>query len=613
MGTRPSIQKLPEHVANQIAAGEVVERPAAVVKELVENSIDAGATQIDVAFQNGGKTYLLIEDNGHGMSQDEARLSLERHATSKLRTAEDLHRLMTFGFRGEALPSIASISEFSLATQTAECSLGTEIRFQNGVFKDERALHKSVGTRIEVRHLFHPVPARRKFLKTDATEAAHITQMMRLYALAYPKIGFSLKDKQRTVFHYPPVCDFDERLTDFSREDPSFQWINLPILESQGKRIWGKISKPSFTRTTREDMIFWVNHRPIKSRLLSQALVEGYQSFIPQGRFPLAFLFIEIEPKLIDVNVHPTKQEVRFRDEHALRLELVTLIRQTLEDALPILNQGLIIAPQSQEHFKPIQSTQPPLQTLPPAVDFQVFLPPSKVKFEELPVPLYVPQKPLSPAKGLACLPRKEVVPPVVVNEQSSAPAAMTPTLQDWRFLTHLENDTIGLFVSPKGLILLHYARANLRIEYEKILDQLKASSQLPHQKLLEPIALPSSLDIFLNSHSLNEVLEKTGFSVANGALQSIPNGFEIKEAIDWLEHTLHLLGEETLPEIFENHWQHHLSLKLAQKRPLVYIHSMPPLRLMQMLLQSSTPHTCPQGHNIYTEITTLNFFKIKT
>jgi DNA mismatch repair protein MutL len=201
----PNIHVLPEQVANQIAAGEVVERPAAVVKELVENSLDAGATRIEVEFREGGRSYIAVEDNGSGMSEEDARLSLERHATSKIARADDLNRLSTFGFRGEALPSIASVSRFLLRTRSGEREAGSEISVNAGKILHVRQCGQPVGTRIEVAQLFHPVPARRKFLKSDQTESAHITQCLRLYALANPKTAFRLVETAGRYSGLPPV------------------------------------------------------------------------------------------------------------------------------------------------------------------------------------------------------------------------------------------------------------------------------------------------------------------------------------------------------------------------------------------------------------------------
>jgi DNA mismatch repair protein MutL len=601
MQERPKILKLPEHVANQIAAGEVVERPAAVVKELVENSIDAGATRVEVAYQNGGKTFLIIEDNGHGMSPSEAKLSLERHATSKLRSVEDLHALMTFGFRGEALPSIASVSEFTLATQTADCAWGTEIHYRNGQFAQEKSLHKPVGTRIEVRHLFNPVPARRKFLKTDATEGAHITHMMRLYALAYPKIAFCLKDKQRTIFEYEAAHHFDERLEAFLGYPPDQEWLNLHHDEEKGLRIWGKISKPHATRTTREEMAFWVNRRPIRSRLLSQALVEGYQSFIPQGRFPMAFLFVEIDPKSVDVNVHPTKQEVRFRDEGLLRMKLIALIRATLENALEKLNEGMHFPSQPHRLQAIIESPQRPVETVAQEPDFKVSLPPTKVVFEALPIPPYEPQKKSAIHSSTKPL-----------EKSTHTPSAQnSPPLAGWRFLSHWEGP-YSIFLSPQGLVVLHRSRAAMRIDYEQIRSSFQAHQPIPIQKLIDPIPLPDSLRPILAQPNLLMALEGLGFPIENHALQGFPQSIETMEAVDWLEKTLHSTAEPDATSGIQGQWQHDLAVLLAQKRNKQVAPLPTPelaLKFMQKLLHTTHPNTCPQGKKVYWQMKIGEFF----
>src|ERR1035437_2585823 len=312
------IRILSDRVANQIAAGEVIERPAAVVKELVENALDAGATRVEIEFRHGGRSLMRVEDNGFGMSRDDALLALERHATSKIAEAADVDRLASYGFRGEALPSIASVSRFELQTREAASDAGTEILVNGGKFVHVRDCGRPVGTRIEVTHLFNSVPARRKFLKTDQTEAAHIIQCVRLYALACPGTAFTLVEDGRVIFRSPECTALAERVAEICGRQTAAALVPLEAGE-QGMRLSGLIGRPGAGRATRHEMIVFVNQRPVDSRTLNYALIESYHESLPRGRYPLAFVFFECDPAAVDVNVHPAKREVRFRSEPAVR------------------------------------------------------------------------------------------------------------------------------------------------------------------------------------------------------------------------------------------------------------------------------------------------------
>src|SRR3954471_20253894 len=327
----PKVRILTDRVANQIAAGEVIERPAAVVKELLENALDAGATRIEVEFRHGGRSLMRIEDNGHGMSRDDALLALERHATSKITEANDLDRLASYGFRGEALPSIASGSRFELQTRGEGGDVGTEILVNGGKFVHVRDCGRAVGTRIEVTHLFNSVPARRKFLKTDQTEAAHIIQCVRLYALACPQTAFTLIEDARVIFRSPECATLAERIGEIFGRQTAESLVTLEAAET-GMRLTGLIGRPGIGRGTRHEMIVFVNQRPVDSRTLSYALIESYHESIPKGRYPLAFVFFDCDPAAVDVNVHPAKREVRFRSEPTVRSFVIRAVLQRLRE-----------------------------------------------------------------------------------------------------------------------------------------------------------------------------------------------------------------------------------------------------------------------------------------
>ena len=335
------VRILTDRVANQIAAGEVIERPAAVVKELVENALDAGATRIEVEFRHGGRSLMRIEDNGSGMARDDALLALERHATSKIAEAADLDRLASYGFRGEALPSIASVSRFELQTREAGSDVGTEILVNGGKFVHVRDCGRPVGTRIEVTHLFNSVPARRKFLKTDPTEAAHIIQCVRLYALACPATAFTLIEDGRVIFRSPECTTLAERVAEIFGRQTAAALVPLEAGES-GMRLSGLIGRPGTGRATRHEMIVFVNQRPVDSRTLNYALIESYHESLPKGRYPLAFVFFECDPAAVDVNVHPAKREVRFRSEPAVRAFVIRSVLQRLRELGTAANPPLV-------------------------------------------------------------------------------------------------------------------------------------------------------------------------------------------------------------------------------------------------------------------------------
>ena len=336
----PEIRILPDNVANQIAAGEVVERPMSVVKELLENAIDAGATRISIGFRNGGKSFMSVEDNGCGMTRDQALLALERHATSKIRAASDLDEIRSFGFRGEALPSIASVSSFLLRTRTRDAELGTEILVEGGKYRACRENGMPAGTRIEISRLFFNVPARLKFLKSENTEAAHITRCVRLYAVAHPEIAFTLWENDREIFRSPAGTDLRERVGAIWGRQLADDLRPLDAAESAGMRVSGLIGKPGVSRASRAEMVTVVNGRPVDNRTMAYSLVESFHTLIPRGRYPLAFLFLEIDPHAVDVNVHPAKHEVRFHQSRLVHdfiyQGVLSVLQQQLETPLPL-------------------------------------------------------------------------------------------------------------------------------------------------------------------------------------------------------------------------------------------------------------------------------------
>lgn len=440
----PEIRILPDTVANQIAAGEVVERPAAAAKELLENALDAGARRVTLDFSRGGKARIVVEDDGVGMSPEQAELALQRHATSKIRVAADLDRIQTFGFRGEALPSIASVSRFTLQTRAAGSEVGCEILVNGGRIVHRRDHGMAVGTRIEVENLFHPVPARLKFLKSDETEAAHLVRMVRLYAVAHPEVGFLLREDGREVFRSPGQAPLVERVREIWGRQVADELVPLPSAEGSGLGVSGLLGKPGVSRSTRQDLVTVVNGRPVDSRALAYALVESYHTLIPKGRFPLAFLFLEIDPAAVDVNVHPAKREIRFREEAKVRAFVMRAVLAALRA------QGAAELPVA------------PLPLPPPAE----------------PAPPVAPQ----PAQATVSTPS---TPPPSSRPSMAAPVALK---LGWRLLGRLRGDR-AVFETPSGVVILDLGSAHQRVLYETILGQF-ASGGAAAQPLLIPLPL---------------------------------------------------------------------------------------------------------------------------
>lgn len=471
------IHQLSDDVANQIAAGEVVERPAAVVKELVENALDAGARQIEVEFRNGGKSFLRVSDDGAGMAREDAVLALRRHATSKLREARDLLSLNSFGFRGEALPSIASVSRFSLRTREASAVVGTEILIDGRHPATVRDCGMSPGTTVEVSRLFHTVPARRKFLKTDRTEAAHIVLLCRLFAVAHPSVGFTLLEDNNIRFRATPDSTLETRVHEVFGRQLAQDLMPVAALPADpgnaGISLTGLIAKPGTGRATRAEMFTFVNRRPVESRVLHYALVESFHTYIPKGRYPACFLFVEIPPAAVDVNVHPTKREVRFRNEGQVRAVVMEALLATLRTA----------ARARLAHAAPVEHARP---LAPPAVRpepsrTENALPSTASERRET-------ERLAQPAPSTRPPPLASAPPPIASH---SPPATTAPPPQrslNWRFLA-IAHERQALFESGEGIVVLHLAAAEERIHYEAFLKQWEDHA-IPVQTLLFPLSL---------------------------------------------------------------------------------------------------------------------------
>jgi len=530
-----TVRILPDRVANQIAAGEVIERPAAVVKELVENALDAGATRIEVEFRHGGRSLMRVEDNGQGMSKDNALLSLERHATSKIAEAADLDRLGSYGFRGEALPSIASVSRFEMQTREEGSDVGTEILINGGKLLQVRECGRPVGTRVVVSHLFNSVPARLKFLKTDQTEAAHIIQCVRFYALASPQAAFTLIENGRVIFRSPECATLADRVAEIFGRQTAESLVPIET-EEAGMRLRGLIGRPGVGRATRHEMVVFVNQRPVDSRTLNYALIESYHESLPKGRYPLAFLFFECDPAAVDVNVHPAKREVRFRSEPAVRAFVIRSVLGRLRDLATPMSP---IGPATESTGAAL--TASPGSNPGPRVKPKMSFHPVDLRDHKVtPVPSSIDP---SPTRG-APSPSPEAAPGPAERLLGGIPR--------WRFMG-VAHGNFALFETGAGLVLLDRRAAHERVWFERLRDQFRAG-RVPSQRLLLPV--PIELDPIASVMLLDRLdfLSAHGFEVSEFGrnffrIESLPVWMEPADAEPFMRDLLGMLREGRLQE----------------------------------------------------------------
>jgi DNA mismatch repair protein MutL len=482
------IHRLPPDLANQIAAGEVVERPASVIKELVENSIDAGARRLGITVEFGGKKLIRVEDDGEGMDPEDARLSIERHATSKIRRADDLERIATLGFRGEALPSIASVSHFTLRTRARGAPSGTAIRVNGGAVASVTEAGMPEGTLIEVADLFYNLPARRKFLKSDAAESAQVSRVVTQLALCYPEIGFTLTSSGRKVLQCPPVASLRDRMYQLYGERADL----IEVRRDRGDvKVTGYIAALAEQGPTRGPQHVFVNRRIVKDRTIAHAIIDSYSVASIKERSPEVHLFIEMPFDALDVNVHPTKAEVRFRDQSFVH----EMIRRTLGDAL-----GRGPAPELVLQAPPAGQAQP--TTLPLPANYGTTFPsrwttaaPVAPASEGVIAPLApAPLAPLAPVAPLA-----------PASDGAIAPA-IKPLIPLGQF-----RDTFIIAVDEDGIAIIDQHVAHERVLFERITERLTAG-RLESQRLLEPLilSLPPGGRQSLLAHAGD--LERLGF-----------------------------------------------------------------------------------------------------
>lgn len=634
------IKLLSEQVANQIAAGEVVERPASVVKELVENSLDADAKKITIEIGAGGRSLMRITDDGIGMNRDDALLSLERHATSKIQKAEDLASIATMGFRGEALPSIASVSRFILTTRERDSDSpeATQIVINGGTIAEVKAAGSATGTSIEVRQLFFNLPARRKFLRTEETEAAHIQHYLTLAALAFPEVAFTFVKDGRNIWQLPAVKSeraissrieaLRERLramlggekllpVNFSvaLDAPEAIPDEADIFETaspekpettDGKsqlRIWGLIGSPGVSRATRESQFVFVNRRPVENRGINYALIEGYHNSLMKGRYPVCCLFLEMDPAAVDVNIHPSKREVKFHREFEIR----KYTAQAVRDALLAFHAEPPAAPKPASAPSTPIAIQRAAELATPALPqfpekLKPVVEPAKVPAQQTPLKMgFAPPAgaPASVSNPAPPLPR----PSATFHPPSSPATGAVPLLDVPMRMVGVIGRLYVVLESDRGLVLLDQHAAHERILFEQMMTRIESNTAAPSQKLLLPetVELPPRDAQFLREQlavltrlgvGLNEFGERTFLLDALPPFVKVPDARRfVFDLVDELraagrEVNLARLGEHTVAKTVCRH-------AVKANDPL----GGPELEnLVEDLRRCAMPYTCPHG-----------------
>jgi DNA mismatch repair protein MutL len=580
------IRLLPEILASQVAAGEVIERPASVIKELVENSIDAGAHKIEVSVRRGGIALMRVVDDGCGMDRDDALLSLERHATSKIRTKDDLAAIATLGFRGEALPSIASVSRFRLTTREHDAVAGTEILVAGGKIETVRDGGEAPGTQIEVRSIFYNLPARRKFLRSENTESRNIEHQLHLQATGHPEIAFAFVRDERVIFQLPSAPTLLDRIRDLHGKEVVDRL--LPVQEPKGGtvRIRGSIGQAGVSRQTRAQQLVFVNGRAVENAVLTAALREGYHTALMKGQFPVTFLFLDLDPAAVDVNVHPAKREVRFRDPNSVREALVATIRQTLESGRR----------DWQEQFRA------------PAVVAGIGDPgPSRVPAIAASVEPGLSPGPGSPIPATAALPSFHVQPDeslrsvAAPTEWNASPALSAPGSQQFQIIGVL-NKLYVLMENQDGLVLVDQHAAHERILFEELRRRMEEQG-VPSQRLL----LAQTFELAPRDAEWVErnvaTLQKMGIGIEPFGqnafkIDSLPTFLDLADPVTFMRKVIDglksasngssplRLGEEMIAKTVCRH-------AVKANDPLRYLEVE---KLIGDLLECELPYCCPHG-----------------
>ena len=611
------IKILPPDISNKIAAGEVVERPASVVKELVENAIDAGSTNISVEIQAGGKRLISVSDNGAGMNREDALIAIERHATSKISTVEDLETIQTFGFRGEALPSIASVSQFELLTRTPDAVEGTKITVEGGVVRPVQASGCSPGTHITANNLFYNVPARLKFLKSDVTELNHITNQVTWAALANPETQFSLSHNNRSLIDVRSCESYIDRIRllygrEFAENLIEFD-ADLPNLH-----LHCFIGKPDFTKSNRNYQLFFLNRRSIRSKVLGAALNEAMRSMVPKDRHAVAFLFLTMSGQHVDVNVHPAKIEVRFQNERSLYSGVVRLLHSGIykNKYIPKMEAkdgAAESAPDSISTDRDVPPNFPPqeprIEVDAPAARPSIF-PVGRREFmqpDSTSAPTTTPLRPEESGSHQETLQVESVHLP-----QHPIPEGTELELLDFEGV-QLKTNLFNTYIVAEGgdrVFLIDQHVAAERVLYERFVEQLKTDG-IPVQGLLLPVtieATPQQLAA-LDDHS--ELFKKLGFDVerfggktllVRSIPATLPTGLVNVTVTDLLDG----IGSGVAPTVEYLEVQDKALITLACKSAVkagdvLTMEEM--VNLIKDLSQAKLPFNCPHARPIIVEM----------
>jgi DNA mismatch repair protein MutL len=645
------IRLLSEQVANQIAAGEVVERPASVVKELVENALDAHATRISVEVQAGGRSLIRVTDDGVGMSRDDTLLCLERHATSKIRLAEDLNSIRTMGFRGEAVPSIASVSRMTLISRERDGDnpSGTQVVIHGGRILEVKEAGSAPGTCVEVRNLFFNLPARRKFLRSEETERAHIQHYVSLAALAYPEVAFTFVDDKRLVWELPqakndPTLSVDlpslrERLRGLYGAELQLLGVDFstpmrtPVLDPEEAntgpatiRVWGFIGAPGMSRATRDEQHVFVNRRPVENRGLNYALLEGYHTALMKGRYPVCCLFVEIDPAAVDVNIHPAKREVKFHQEQFVRGVMTQAVRQSLlgyhtqaitpqaqepQDVPADESDGSLGVDSAASPEAPVSTAGNPAiapENLPLQPDFPTSI---RVGFpataggslQAQPVaPAIAPVANPSELSSAVVWPRTSNGAPLPAGAPRIMAGEPVPLLQVPLRLVGVIGQLYVVMESDRGLVLVDQHAAHERILFEQMLRRLEQGNA-PSQRLLLPETIElSPRDAQFLREQLS-CLSRLGvglseFGERTFLLDALPPFVKVSDARRFVVELVDELkaGGETI-----NSWR--LAEQTVAKTVCRHaVKANDPLagaeleKLVEDLRQCTMPYTCPHG-----------------
>ena len=584
--TQQNIHLMSDILASQVAAGEVVERPASVVKELVENSIDAGAHSVRVEIRRGGVSLIKITDDGCGMSKADAALCLQRHATSKLVQVEDLFAIRQLGFRGEALPSIASVSHLSLTTRRAADVEGWTLSSEGGVESPLMNAGCAPGTEISVSNLFFNTPVRRKFLKSDETEAGHVEHQVRLHALAFPEVRFTLIRDGQQVFDVPATHDLRQRIADFVGRETAASLMRIRPTEAPGVRVSGFLMPMSAARRNRRMQYVFLNGRPIEDQIINRAVRDGYGGF-PPGLHPALFLYLEVEPALVDVNVHPAKREVRFRRPAEITLAVMDAVAATLaahargeeENATPTPQPAAApgFEPREQEISRPEPAAPKPATSQRPALVLRPVVTPRQQELE-------LPPAPPKPAPTLP---------------QTIEPAA--PVLPNFRHIGTLHHQ-YAIFENKEGMVLMAPRAARERIIYERLIATNR--HPLTSQQLLVPELLELDTRDMGIALEVKPQLEQAGFQLSPFGrntlrIEAVPAMLPLRKVGDFVQELLRVFtsGEVRLTRArspFEP-FARQLARQYAQQEEMAsYLQN--PMPLLAALLECEIPYCSPGG-----------------